>query len=175
MTEVIQHAPGEYRLVERIGFQLFIKFWDVEAFTHYVTWTRGQDEGAEGQQKGADMVVWLKSVYPRAFYLLGFLMIRTGQFERAIGFLDRGLSPADLLIVTNDTSRATISVGGREVKLGPMSYLRVRPSGRSWWARHGLAHGGDARRWIGQIWAKIRGPENDDPPGGANMVIGVRG
>ena len=79
----------------------------------------------------------------------------------------------DLLFVTKDTSRATINVSGTEIRLEPLSYLRVRPTGRTWWDRHGLAYGGDARRWVGMIWAKIGGPTNDTPTG--NAVIGVRG
>ncbi|GEM_PF-4682817 len=81
----------------------------------------------------------------------------------------------DLLIATTNTSQATIDVRGTQVKLGPSSYLRLRPTGRSWWARHGLAYGGDARRWIGSIWAAVGGPTGDTPPPGANVVIGVRG
>ena len=81
---------------------------------------------------------------------------------------------ADLLIVTNSTSRATINVGGTDFKLGPLGYLRVHPNGRSWWARHGLGHRGDARRWIGMIWAMLGGPTNPDPKEG-NAVVGVRG
>ncbi len=82
---------------------------------------------------------------------------------------DRG----DLLVVTNSTSRATINLGGTDIKLEPLSYLRIRPTGRTWWDRHGLAPQGDARRWIGMIWAKMGGPTNDNPTG--NAVVGVRG
>lgn len=83
--------------------------------------------------------------------------------------------PADLLIATTNTSQATIDVGGTQVKLGPLSYLRVRPNGRSWWARHGLSYGGDARRWIGLIWVAMGGATNDTPPRGATVAVGVRG
>ncbi len=79
----------------------------------------------------------------------------------------------DVLIATKETSSATIDVSGAEIRLQPSSYLRVRRSGRSWWDRHGLAAGGDARLWIGRIWAKIGGPTGEPPS--ANAVVGVRG
>lgn len=82
---------------------------------------------------------------------------------------DRG----DCLVVTNNTSRAQINIDGKLIRLEPSSYLRLRPDGRTWWDKHGLAPGGDARLWLGRIWAKMGGPTGG--PGGGNVAVGVRG
>jgi hypothetical protein len=82
---------------------------------------------------------------------------------------DRG----DILVVTNSTSRATINMDGTDIRLEPLSYFRIRPTGRTWWERHGLPPGGDTRVWIGTVWAKLGGPTNDTPT--ANAAVGVRG
>jgi hypothetical protein len=99
--------------------------------------------------------------------------------DRKLGYLqmarpgmtlpDRG----DCLVVTNATSRAQIDCGSKVVQLGPLSYLRLRPDGRSWWDKHGLAPGGDTRVWIGRVWAKMGGPTADY--NGPNAATGVRG
>ncbi len=81
---------------------------------------------------------------------------------------DRG----NYLIATNATSRASIDVGGKIVLLEPSCGLRVRPDGRSWWERHGLAPGGDSRLWLGRVWAKMGGTTKDDTLGGGG---GIRG
>jgi len=81
---------------------------------------------------------------------------------------DRG----DILVVTNTTSRATINAGGIDVKLGPLSLMRIRPDGRTWWDRHGLAPFGDARWWIDLIWDKL-GPREREVA--VNAGGGVRG
>ena len=88
-------------------------------------------------------------------------------------FGDRPEDRCDLLFVTKEASRATININGKDINLGPLSYLRLRPTGRTWWERHGLGYGGDARRWVGKIWLKMGGPTNDTP--GPNATIGVRG
>ena len=79
----------------------------------------------------------------------------------------------DILIVTNSMSSTTINMNGKNLKLEPLSYMRIRPDGRTWWDRHGLAPGGDMRMWLGLIWAKLGGTAAEAPTG--NATVGVRG
>ena len=51
LRDVVRNPPSDCRFVKRTGGQLLPTFWDLEEFTHDVTWTRGQDDGVEGQQK----------------------------------------------------------------------------------------------------------------------------
>jgi tetratricopeptide (TPR) repeat protein len=43
------------------------------------------------KEQGAERSVrWVSNAYPRAYYYLGFLCVKTRQFERALEYLDRG-------------------------------------------------------------------------------------
>ena len=82
LTEVIQNAPTAYVYEYDDDGTLSIKFWDQQEFIHYVTWTR--------QQGTERSIEWLPSAYPRAFYWLGFLKVKTQTYDQAVAFLDRG-------------------------------------------------------------------------------------
>ncbi|MCB0166443.1 MAG: hypothetical protein KDI79_19595 [Anaerolineae bacterium] len=82
LNRVIQNTPNNYIYQWEENDTLFIKFWDQAEFVHYATWQKQQDI--------TKTVYWIKSAYPRAYYYLGFLSVKTQQYERALTFLNRG-------------------------------------------------------------------------------------
>lgn len=79
----------------------------------------------------------------------------------------------DYLVATNGTSSASIGTdSGETVRLGPLSFFTFGPNRKTWWGRHGLAPGGDMRRWLGLIWMKMGGECKDDGISGGG---GIRG
>jgi hypothetical protein len=92
------------------------------------------------------------------------------QMARAGMILEDG---GDYLVATNASSSVHIDTGtGETVRLGPLSFFTFGPHRRTWWGRHGLAPGGDMRRWLGLIWAKMGGECKDDMISGSG---GIRG
>ena len=83
----------------------------------------------------------------------------------------------DCLVVTNNMSSAQVEIDGKTIQLGPQSCLYLRPDGRTWWDKHGLAYGGDARLFVGQVWDWVVKKTGGLPrsEGGGNATIGVRG
>jgi len=82
LLEVVENTPDPYVYqFERDGAS-FIKFWDKEEFAHYVLWQK--------QHGVARPITWIGSAYPRAYYYLGFLKVKTREYEEAVAFLDRG-------------------------------------------------------------------------------------
>lgn len=80
LLSVIKNTPKEYAYQnETIDGELIIKFWDKEEFIHYTRWTEPKKS-----------IVWMSSAYPRAFFHLGFLEVKDGNYEKAINYLDRG-------------------------------------------------------------------------------------
>ena len=75
----------------------------------------------------------------------------------------------DSVVVTNNMSSAKIDIDGEIIELGPQSCLHLRPDGRTWWAKHGLAYGGDARLFVGNVWnwivTKTGAPTTSQPTG----------
>ncbi len=83
LLAISQNAPKNYVYSFRQDGKLHIKLWDQAEFLHRVNWI--QENG------GAEDCVWVPSVYPRAFYYLGFLNVHRGMFEEAVRFLQQGL------------------------------------------------------------------------------------
>jgi len=82
LQDVIQRTPNPYRNQYEDGGILFVKFWDRAEFLHYVAYQK--DQGAEKQ------ITWIGNAYPRAFFHLGFLRVKSKRFAEAIPFLDKG-------------------------------------------------------------------------------------
>jgi len=82
LTDVASRAPAEYLREFETSDALYIKFWDVHEFTQFVT-----EKKVELKKK----VYWLKSAYPRAFYYMGFLLVKVGVPEQALQLLDKGM------------------------------------------------------------------------------------
>lgn len=83
LLNVIANTPTGYTnsSEDRDG-GISIKFWNLETFTHYIMWQRqlGRDRNAR----------WVSNAYPRAHYFMGFLCVKTGRHEEALGYLERG-------------------------------------------------------------------------------------
>ena len=82
LLDVIQRTPRTYVYQSEDAGGLVIKFWDRSEFMHYIVWTK--DHGA------AKPIKWAPSAYPRAYFHLGFLKVKTEQYAAAIELLDRG-------------------------------------------------------------------------------------
>ena len=79
LFSVIKNAPKEYShqsTTEEGG--LIIRFWDQAEFLQYVTW-----------RKPTQDIICKVSVYPRAFFHLGFIGVAERDYESAIGYLDQ--------------------------------------------------------------------------------------
>lgn len=84
LSDVAGRTPGDYQnQYERDG-TLYVKFWNVEDFTHFVT------VGGPGGTRPEQKVVWLKNAYPKAFYYLGFIAVKQRRPDIAIQHLDLG-------------------------------------------------------------------------------------
>lgn len=77
---VIQNTPTHYsHQTETSDGGLDIRFWDQQEFIHFVTW------------KEPEVAInWIGCAYPRAFFYLGFIAVKEGDYPAAIDFLDRG-------------------------------------------------------------------------------------
>jgi tetratricopeptide (TPR) repeat protein len=83
LQKVIANTPSEYaNSSEEPDGGLVVKFWDQQAFLHYVMWQKEQ-----GQERS---VRWVGNAYPRAHYYMGFLCVKTRQFQQALEYLERG-------------------------------------------------------------------------------------
>jgi tetratricopeptide (TPR) repeat protein len=82
---IIANTPDDYVTRYTTDAGLHIKFWDRNAFIHFVTWH--QSRGTADQT-----ITWIGNAYPRAHYYLGFLYVKLKQFDRAIEFLNRGMA-----------------------------------------------------------------------------------
>ena len=80
---------------------------------------------------------------------------------------DRG----DILVATNYGSRATLRIDESRITLPPRSYLRVRPTGESWWDSFGLGPA-DLRLGIEILWTRIA---DSLTPKGKRVADGVPG
>jgi hypothetical protein len=89
------------------------------------------------------------------------------QMARPGMMLDEG---GNYLIATTATSRAQIMVNGQLIKLEPSSFLRLRGD-QSWWDRHTEHWRGDAKLFLGRLWARVAKIAPDDAKGGG----GIRG
>jgi tetratricopeptide (TPR) repeat protein len=82
LADVTGRAPKDYVYQYDGDEQLFVKFWDINEFTHFLLWNK--KIGREGN------VTWLKSAYPRALFFRGFLRVAAGRNAEAFPFLDEG-------------------------------------------------------------------------------------
>lgn len=80
---VIAKTPVDYTSIHDDEKSTSIRFWDQNAFIHYVTWH--QERGTANKN-----ITWIGNAYPRAHYYMGFLCVKRKQFDRAIEFLDKG-------------------------------------------------------------------------------------
>ncbi len=82
LLKVVQNCPEDYVYEYEKDGALCIKFWDQEEFVHFVLWQK--EQGLERSVNG------IPSAYPRAYYYLGFLNVKTGRPEEGITLLNRG-------------------------------------------------------------------------------------
>jgi tetratricopeptide (TPR) repeat protein len=83
LLSVIANTPAEYsNTAEEPDGTLKIKFWDQNEFIHYVMWQK---------QKGTERKIrWVKNAYPRAYFYLGFICVKTKQYKQALEYLEQG-------------------------------------------------------------------------------------
>lgn len=80
LSSVITNAPLKYsHQTEEDNGSLTIRFWDQAEFVHFVTW-----------KKPSKSIQWVVSVYPRAYFYLGFIAVAERDYHTAIDYLDRG-------------------------------------------------------------------------------------
>lgn len=84
LLSVIANTPHVYANSREAEDGVAIKFWGQQEFFHYIMW-----QEKHGSPRG---VTWLKNAYPRAHYYMGFLCIKRKQFDRAVQFLDKGMT-----------------------------------------------------------------------------------
>lgn len=83
LLKVIQNTPATYLYQYEENGEVVIKFWNSQELNQYSNWQKKQGINQS--------IIWRKSAYPRAFYFLGFLKIKTKEYEPAIAYLDQGL------------------------------------------------------------------------------------
>lgn len=86
LDEVVAQTPGDYVFQYKEDDKLYIKFWDQEHFLHYITWQK------KDPQLVSEELVWLPNAYARAYYHLGFIMVKMKNYEKAIEYLEQGQS-----------------------------------------------------------------------------------
>lgn len=128
LMAVIANTPADYSNFSDHGDSVSIRFWDQNAFIHYVTWQ--QKNGAANRS-----INWIVNAYPRAHYYMGFLCVKRKQFARAIEFLDRGqrLEPTNPLFVF-EKAQALVHSGRKQEALA--LYERITEIGPHVSARH---------------------------------------
>jgi tetratricopeptide (TPR) repeat protein len=111
LQQVIANCPSEYaNVLEDPDGSLAIKFWDQQEFVHYVLWQKQQ-----GTERG---IRWIANAYPRAYYYMGFICVKTRQYERAVKYLDSGqkLEPMNAKF-TFEKAQALVHSGKKEQAL----------------------------------------------------------
>ncbi len=110
LLEVIANTPADYRHSLEDGEGISIKFWDMGAFLHFVSFMK-----SEGTEKN---IVWIKNAYPRAYYFLGFSCVAQKDCERAIEYLDKGaaLEPGNPNFAT-EKAQALVQLGRKQEAL----------------------------------------------------------
>lgn len=78
----------------------------------------------------------------------------------------------DYVIATTPTSRAEVVIKGKTILLPESCFLRVRRD-RAWQSAHSQGFTGDAKRFLGRIWAQVA--RDDHKQDDLNVVVGVRG
>jgi tetratricopeptide (TPR) repeat protein len=81
LEDVVSRTPADYAFQVEEGDAVVMKFWDQTQFVHYVT--RHKDAIKK-------RLVWQTSAYPRAYYYLGFVEVKAGNYARALELLDAG-------------------------------------------------------------------------------------
>jgi len=81
LQDVCSRCPQHYEHEYVEGNTRYVTFWDMDEFMEYAA-TRPKDS--------AELVLWIRSAYPRACYYLGYLLIDHGEFQEAIEWLDKG-------------------------------------------------------------------------------------
>jgi len=83
LERVVANAPHEYARDFMRGDTRCIRFWDDEEFMHFAL-----REKARGPSQ---QIAWVKSAYPQAFYVLGYIAVERGALDEALKWLDAGL------------------------------------------------------------------------------------
>lgn len=82
LQEVILNTPEEYIYSYSDESNDYIKFWSYEEFYQYITGL---------QRRHIKNVVWVISVYPRAYYYLAYIDVHEGNYKSAIANLENCL------------------------------------------------------------------------------------
>lgn len=83
LLKVIKNTPDPYLYQYQEAGKLVIKFWHNQEVNQYCSWQKKQGINQE--------ILWHKSAYPRAYYFLGFLKNKTGEYEQALYYLEQGI------------------------------------------------------------------------------------
>jgi hypothetical protein len=83
---------------------------------------------------------------------------------------------ANCIIATVDGGHATLFLEGKRVDLGPSSFIRIQPDGRSFLQKHRERVAKGSKLALGRLWAMAMeefGTEREEVT--SNAVVGVRG
>jgi tetratricopeptide (TPR) repeat protein len=83
LIEITLSIPTNYSNKFLKDNKLFLKCWDMTDFLFKCNLYK--------DNYNVEDILWVKSVYPKAFYYIGYLYFENGEFENAIEFLDKGL------------------------------------------------------------------------------------
>lgn len=84
LNEVIAHTPTDYRHIEEEGHDLVVHSWDMTEFMLFV--------GPQKEDlKKYEHVLWQPNVYPRAYFLLGYLAMDENDLRAAERYLLQAL------------------------------------------------------------------------------------
>jgi tetratricopeptide (TPR) repeat protein len=83
LEDIVEHTPGDYAYQYEDEERLVIKFWDQDEFVEYVAQL--------GDRRPQKDIVWMNSVYPRAYYFLAFIDVHEKKYEDALKHIDAAL------------------------------------------------------------------------------------
>jgi tetratricopeptide (TPR) repeat protein len=83
LEEVVANTPEKYECSYEEGGTLFVRCWNLHDFMEFVA-------GLNKNQRERD-IEWIPSVYPRAYYYLGYLDLAKRKYESALTHLEASL------------------------------------------------------------------------------------
>ena len=84
LGEVTRNAPERYEFLRREGTRTWVKCW---TFVEFLAYVKQPDVRNGGQGE----VLWKRSAYPRAFFLLAHMDVEERRFEEALQHLSAAL------------------------------------------------------------------------------------
>jgi len=129
LRDVISRAPSTYEYATEQPGGVFMRFWDQQEFVHYTNWLQQNFQPLYRNRS----IFWIPSAYPRAYYYMGFLKIKTQHYHDALVYLEEGYRLEPNAKFRLEMAQALIMLGRHQEALaiydeveepGPFSGLR---------------------------------------------------